>query len=134
MDEIAVLGVLEAEQRAVRREGAPQEAIPVGASEAYRRVRAVDDLGLAAVERDVDREAVAIGDRRHHDPGRLRESLVPAVRHAVEERGVSPPWNGCTCQRPDSSPLSSWNHNTPSPSSAGTASTSPTGWIVTWRR
>ena len=86
MDEVAVLGMLEAEQRSVRREGAPQEAFPVGASESHRPVSPVDDLRLAALQRDVDREAVAIGDRRRHDPRRLCESLVPSMRHAVEKR------------------------------------------------
>ena len=87
VDEVAVLGVLEAEQRAVRRERAPQEAVPVGASEAYRGVRAVDDLRLAAVERDVHGKAVAIGDRRRRrSPAPAR---VPRSTRAARPRGTA---------------------------------------------
>src|SRR5688572_3994513 len=45
----------------------------------------MEHAGTAAIEGDVDREAVAVGDRCDDDSGGLREPLAPAVRHAVEK-------------------------------------------------
>ena len=86
VDEVAVLGVLEAEQRAVRGERPAEKSPRLDAPEPHRVIGAVDRLCRAAVDRHVDGEALAIGDRRDDDPRCLREPFVPAVRHAVEEQ------------------------------------------------
>ena len=86
MDEVAVLRVLEAEQRPVRREGAAEEAGLVRAPEAKGLGRAVELARGCAVERHVHREPVAVADAGDDDSRRLREALVPAVRDALEER------------------------------------------------
>ncbi len=83
--EVAVLRVLEAEQRAVRGERPAEESVRFDAPEPHRAIGAVDRPCGAAVDRDVDGEALAVGDRRDDDPRRLGEPFVPSVRHAVEE-------------------------------------------------
>ena len=85
MDEVAVLGMLEAKQLAVRGERSTEEPFQLGAPEPHRASGTVDLPCAAAVDRDVDGEALAVGDRRDDDPRRLGEPFAPAVRHAVEE-------------------------------------------------
>ena len=85
MDEVAVLRMLEAEQRAVRGERPAEESLQVDAPEPHRAIGTVDRPCGAAVDRDVDGEALAVGDRRDDDPRRLGEPFAPSVRHAVEE-------------------------------------------------
>ena len=83
---VAALAVLQTQQRSVRREAAPVEARtlrsrhpqPIGAPQRlFRR---------SSVDRDVDREPVAIAHRGGHDAGRLCEPFVPAERDAVQVR------------------------------------------------
>ena len=128
-----MLGMLEAEQRAVRRQSAAQEPAVVEAAEADPLGRAHELRGRRAIGRDVARRSRR--DRRSQrrrppEPGRDRHSSRAEHRR---NGSVSPPSNGWTSQRPDSSPVSSWNQRTPSPSRVGTASVSPTGSSVTWR-
>ena len=89
MDQVAVLGVLQAEERAVRGQRAAQEPSLVDAAEANRLGRAVDLAGRRSIERDVHGEPVAVAESGGDDARRLGEPLAPAVRDAVEERARS---------------------------------------------
>src|SRR5919199_1371585 len=86
MQQVAVLGVLQAEERAVGGEAAAEEAAWALADpdEVGRAV----ELAHVAAARDIDREAVAVANARGDDAGRLRQAVAPAVRHAVEERSA----------------------------------------------
>ena len=84
VDQVAVLGVLEAEERAVRRERAAQAAV-LGGGEVHRLLRAMDLARWASVERYVDREPVAVADPDRDDPRALGQAAVPAVGNALEE-------------------------------------------------
>src|SRR6185436_18022999 len=86
MEKVAVLGVLETERRAVRRQGPAQESAVVEAAEADPFGRAHELRGRRALERDVHGEAVAVGDRGDDDPRSLGQTVTPAVRNAEEER------------------------------------------------
>ena len=87
MDEVAVLRVLEAEQGAVGRKASAKEAIlSPHTSDSEGLGGKGEPSSRFAVERYVDGESVAVADSRCHDPGRLGQPLVPAVRDAFEER------------------------------------------------
>ena len=85
MQVVAVLGVLECEQRAVGRERSEVVAAVVGAAERDRLGAAPDLLRRLAVGRDEDREPVRVADAGGDEPWRLREPLVPAQRDAWQE-------------------------------------------------
>src|SRR5205814_6009009 len=85
MNQVTVLGVLEAEQRTVGREAAARETALVDASEPNGFSGAIHLGRASTVETDVDRESVAIADAGGDDPRRLGEPFVPAVRDAFEE-------------------------------------------------
>ena len=84
--DVAVLGVLEGEQRAVGRERGELARGPVRAGEPEPLGAPRDLLGGRSAERHVDREPVAVADRHGHQPRRLRHALGPPDRHALEER------------------------------------------------
>ena len=95
-------------------------------------------------ERWISARAPPSSGRRSAKPSR---SLIPAATipgacasprssRAGRPRGTAASRRrekAATSQRPDSSPVSSWNQRTPSPSSVGSPSIRPTGWSVTWR-
>ena len=90
MDEVAVLGVLEAEERSVGGERAAQDAALVHAAEAHRLGRAVDLDRRAAVERHVHGEPLAVADPGDDDarpPARvLRSSRAARPRGTAGSR------------------------------------------------
>src|SRR6266567_1892843 len=86
MDQITVLGVLQAEQRAVGREPAAARAMLVDATDANGVGRSIHLSCSASRKRDVDGESAEVADSRRDDPGRLRETLVPACGYALQER------------------------------------------------
>src|SRR6476660_9907882 len=85
MDQVAVLRVLEAEQRAVGRQPALAEAATVPASDVQLFVRAVELCRRVACKRDVDGEAVTVAEPERDDTRRLRQAFVPPVRNRREE-------------------------------------------------
>src|SRR5882724_271821 len=86
MDEVTVLGVLQAEQRAVGREPAAAKAMLVDAADANGFPRSIHLHRRASPERDVDGESVEVADSRRHDPRGLREAFAPAIGYALQER------------------------------------------------
>ncbi len=90
MGDVAVLGVLERQERPVggerRQFHAAGLARHAGQTEPLGAPRELPDG--SAVLGDVDREAVPVADARRHDPRRLRHALVPPDRDALEERLV----------------------------------------------
>ncbi len=86
VNQVAVLGMLEAEQASVRRERSAEEATVVRACERHRFGGAVDLSRRCAVQRHMNREPVAIRDRDDDDSRRLRQPVAPAVRNALEKR------------------------------------------------
>ncbi len=85
MDEVAVLGVLETEERPIGRETATEKAL-AGAADENRLRRLMDHSRLVSVERDVDCEAVLVAQRGRDDARRLCQPAAPALRHAVQKR------------------------------------------------
>ena len=85
MDQVAVLGVLQAQERAVGRQRSSQESGFVDAAEANGLGRAVDLARSGSVERDIHAESVWLADPRGDDARRLSQTLVPAVRDALEQ-------------------------------------------------
>src|SRR5439155_25024073 len=90
MDQVPVLGVLQAEQRAVGRKPAAEESTLVEAADANGFGRPIDLRRRVAVERDVDCESVTVADSGRHDSGGLGETLVPAMRNTVQKRSGLP--------------------------------------------
>src|SRR3989442_4544155 len=85
MDQVALLGMLQAEQRAVGRESATARAVLVDTADANGVGGSIHLRCRATPDRDVDGESVDVADSRGHDPRGLREALVPAVGYAVKE-------------------------------------------------
>ena len=94
MDEIAVLGMLEAEQRPVRGERTPQEPTFVDAAQADRLRGAVDLARRGAFDGHVDGESVAVAQAGRDDARRLRQTFAPAVRNAIEKHARVAPAEG----------------------------------------
>src|SRR2546421_11155734 len=94
MNQVTVLGVLEAEQRTVGRKTAAREPALVDASQPNGFSGAIPRGRASAVETDVARESAAIADARGDDSRRLGEPLVPAVRNAFEECSGRPSEEG----------------------------------------
>ena len=85
VDQVAVLRVLEAEQRAVGRQPALAEAATVPVSDMQRFVRAVKLGRRAACHGDVNGKAVTVAEPERDDTRRLRQAFVPPVRNGREE-------------------------------------------------
>ena len=85
MDQVAVLGVLQAEMRSIRGQRAEQEAAFVDAAESNRFGGAVHLASLGSVQRDVHGKALAVAQAGSHDPLRLRQPFAPPVANAFQE-------------------------------------------------
>jgi len=94
MDQVSVLGVLQTQQRPVRRQSTSEEPALIDAADADRLARPVDLLRGTALERDVDGEPVAVADSRGHDARCLRQSLAPAVGSTLQEGSGLPTEEG----------------------------------------
>ena len=94
MDQVSMLGVLQTQQRPVRRQSALKEPAEIDAADADRLGRPVDLLCRASVERDVDGEPVAIADSRSDYARCLRQSLAPAVRNPFQKGSGLPSEEG----------------------------------------
>ena len=127
MDDVVGLGDLHTQQPAVRGQPASREPDPACAPDGDGLDAAGDLLRRLAVDRRVQREAVTVADRRHHDAGGLGQPLVPAVGHARQERLDRSSVERLVEPPPGSSPVSSWNQSTPEPSRVGVPSMTPTG-------
>jgi len=85
MEEIPVFSVFETEQRAVRREAPLEEAAHLHASDPERLRGDRKPSSRLVVDRDVDRESVAVADSQCDDPWCLGQALTPPMRDAFEE-------------------------------------------------
>jgi hypothetical protein len=85
MNQVPVLGELDAEQRAVGGKRAAREAALVDAPEANGFRRAVHLFGTLSVASDVEREPVEVADGGGAEPGSLREPFVQSDRTPHEE-------------------------------------------------
>ena len=87
MDQVAVFGVLEAEERAVGRQSGAVEppSRPVRLPERDRFGALVHGFGGTPVLAREDVEAVAVADEGNSDPRALGEAFVPSMRHAFQE-------------------------------------------------
>ena len=120
VDEVAVLGVLEAEQRAVRGEAAAQEALastPPSAPIGRRGAGSAAPVRRPATRRRRSRRDPRSPRRRFPEPARAPRSSRAerprgSARLASGERLHEP---ACPTRRR----VSSWNQSTPSPSSVG---------------
>ncbi len=90
VDEVAVLGVLEAQHRAVGRESGPVEPGSFGSPQPRGLLGSIELLRRFVPHGGVDGESISVAHSHRIEARRLGKALVPPRREEIEERAALP--------------------------------------------